>query len=234
VLLDYSTDVTVVAPPVASEIFNTSANWVLADIANAEELNFPSPVLAGQLVVRLDPGASVDAVTADIVGVVGADATVSTPESVTALRSANPAVGGVRTATVLAILGSALLSAAALTLTTVLDGRSRRASLALLGTLGLGRRQARRTVAWELAPLSAVGLVVGVVLGAALAAIVLTTVDLRPFTDGIDQPGIVVDPLLMFAIGGGFALLLVVTVAAAAARATPRTRSLATDEGWDS
>ena len=234
VLLDYSTDVTVVAPPVASEIFNTSANWVLADIANAEELNFPSPVLAGQLVVRLDPGASVDAVTADIVGLVGADATVSTPESVTALRSANPAVGGVRTATVLAILGSALLSAAALTLTTVLDGRSRRASLALLGTLGLGRRQARRTVAWELAPLSAVGLVVGVVLGAALAAIVLTTVDLRPFTDGIDQPGIVVDPLLMLAIGGGFALLLVVTVAAAAARATPRTRSLATDEGWDS
>ena len=236
--LDYA-DVTLVGSPLAGAIFNTSQNWVIGDIANAEALDYPSPVVTNQVLVKLSPGASVDRVRSDIVDLVGADADLSTAADVVAERSANPAVGGIRTAVVLAMVGSGLLSAAALALTTVLDGRSRRASLALLATLGLGRRQARRTVAWELAPLSVVGLVVGVLLGAALSAVVLATVNLRPFTAGVDQPVVVVDPLLMLAVVGGFVLLLVATVAAAAWQATRPTRATAgatasENKGWES
>ena len=237
--LDFS-DVTLLGSPLAGAIFNTSQNWVIGDIANAEALDYPSPVVSNQVLLKLAPGASVDRVRADIADVVGPDAEYSTAADVVAERSANPAVGGIRTAVLLAILGSGLLSAAALALTTVLDGRSRRSSLSLLATLGLGRRQARRTVAWELAPLSAVGLVVGVLLGAALSAVVLATVDLRPFTADIDQPDVVVDPLLMLAVVGGFVLLLVATVVASAWQATRPARATAAgptaseNKGWES
>jgi len=228
-------NVELLAPPFASEIFNTSQNWVLGDIANAEALDFPSPVVADQALVKLTPGASVDRVKAAILSVAGDGADFTTPADVSAELAANPAVGGIRAAAVLAIIGAGLLSAAALALTTVLDGRTRRLSLALLATLGLGRKQARRTVAWELGPLSVVGLVVGLLLGAVLSAVVLATVNLRPFTAGIDQPAPALDPLLLLAIVGGFVLLLVATVAVAAWRAAgPARTTSSTDQGWDS
>ena len=227
--IDRHTDVTLTGPPLDSQIFNTSGNWVLADVANAEALDYPSPVVANQVLVRLDDGASAVAVTKAVRAIVGPDAAITTPAVVAEQRAANPAVGGIRSAALLAIVGALALSAAALALTTMLDGRSRRTSLALLSTLGLDRRQSRRTVAWELAPLSAVGLVVGVVLGAALSAVVLTTVNLRPFTAGIDQPSPAVDPLLALAIVGGFALLLVTAGAAAAWNAVPRSTSVTVD-----
>ena len=232
--LDYD-DVELLPSGFASEIFNTSQNWVVGDIANAEALDFPSPVVADQILVRLSPGASVDRVKARIVDLVGPDAVLVTPSDVAATRSANPAVGGIRTATVLAIIGAALLTASALALTTLLDGRGRRASLSLLASIGLGRRQARRTVVWELAPLSAVGLGVGLVLGAVLAVVVLATVNLRPFTAGIDQPAATVDPWTLLAVVGGFALLLAATVTVAAWRAArPARTGSSTDQGWDS
>jgi putative ABC transport system permease protein len=228
-------DVTLLARPLASDIFNTSQNWVIGDIANADALDYPSPVVADQVLVRLEPGASVDRVKAAVLDLVGPEAVLTTADDVTTTREANPAVGGIRSAALLAIVGSVLLSAAALALTTVLDGRGRRGSLALLATLGLGRRQAWRTVAWELAPLSLVGLAVGVVLGAGLSAVVFATVNLRPFTAGLDQPAITVDPWLMLAIVGAFVLVLVATVVAAAWNATrPARDSAAADKGWDS
>jgi putative ABC transport system permease protein len=227
--IDRYTDVELTGPPLDSEIFNTSGNWVLADVANAETLDYPSPVVANQVLVRLDDGASAAAVTAAVRSIVGDDAAITTPAVVAAERAANPAVGGIRSAALLAIFGAVTLSAAALALTTVLDGRSRRTALALLATLGLDRRQSRRTVAWELAPLSVVGLVVGLVLGAALSAVVLTTVDLRPFTAGIAQPPPVVDPVLTAAVVGGFVLMLVGAGVVAAWNAVPRSTSVAVD-----
>ena len=227
--IDRFTDVSLTGPPLNSEIFNTSGNWVIADIANAEALDYPSPVVANQVLVRLDDGASVADVTAAVRELVGPDAEIATPGLVATERAANPAVGGIRSAAVLAIAGSVLLSAAALALTTVLDGRSRRRSLSLLATLGLSRRQSRRTVAWEFAPLSAVGLVVGIVLGAALSAVALATVNLRPFTAGIDQPAAAVDPVLMLAVVGGFAAVLVAAGVVAAFGAVPRSTTVAVD-----
>ena len=227
--MDRFTDVAFADGQLDSEIFNTDSKWVLTDIANAEALKYPSPVVANQVLVRLDDGASGVAVAKAVREIVGADATITTPAVVAAERAANPAVGGIRTATVLAILGALALSAAALALTTVLDGRSRRASLGLLATLGLDRRQSRRTVAWELAPLSVVGLVVGVVLGAALSGVVIATVNLRPFTAGIDQPTPVVDPVLGAAVIGAFVLLLAGAGVIAARNAAPPRGPIATD-----
>jgi hypothetical protein len=66
-----------------------------------------------------------------------------------------------------------------------------------------------------------------VLLGAALSAITLATVNLRPFTSGTDQPAVVVYPLLMLAIVGGFVLLLATTVVAGAWQATRPARARA-------
>jgi putative ABC transport system permease protein len=74
--------------------------------------------------------------------------------------------------------------------------------------------------------------VTGCALGAALPLIVLAGVDLRPFTGGVLQPTIVLDPVLLGAILGGFALLVVVatTIAMAAARRVSLAKSLRTAE----
>jgi len=233
--LDFSDEVRLIRPALTSQIFNTSQDYIVGDIANARQLNVFPPIVATQALVRLVEGGSVTEATAAIGAIAGPDAAFTTPADVAALRADNPAIGGIGTAAVLAVLGSIALSTAALGLSTVLDGRARRRSLALLATLGLGRAQARRTVAWELAPLAIVGLGAGVALGAALSAVVLTTVDLRPFTGGLDQPAVTVDPLLMLAVVGGFALLLFAAGIFAARQAAPLSRTAtAIDKGWDS
>lgn len=232
-------DVTLRYPALASNPFGTGGYWVVADRANADALDFTSPEVADRLLVRLTAGADEAAVLHALTPIVGADATVQTPAKVRFQLDNNPAVGGIRAAVWLSIVGSIVLSSAALILTTVLDARGRRRTLALLSTLGLSRRQARAAVLWELAPLSAVGLVVGAALGAVLSAVVLATVNLRPFTAGVDQPALTVDPLLTASTIAGFVAVVVVTALVAARHAAPRTRprtddagSAPTDTGW--
>jgi putative ABC transport system permease protein len=220
----------------SAPFLGTSPAWVMLDRANARAIDYSLPTIANQLLVRLDAGASLSSVRARILDIVGDGAELSDPGRIAARHLDNPAVGGIRTAVVVAVVGSALLSLAALALTTIVDGRARRRSFALLTTLGLGRRQGRSAVAWELAPLSLVGLVVGTLLGAVLATVVLATVDLRPFTAGLEQPAPTVDPLLTLAIVGGFALVLAATAVVAGSRAVPGARARGDsphDEGWN-
>jgi putative ABC transport system permease protein len=228
-------DVRLVSPGVYAPIIREAPSWVLADRVHAEALHYASPTVATQVLVRLEPGASVASVRADIQRIAGDEARLTTPDDVAETITANPAVGGIRAAALLAIVGSVVLSLTALVLTTVIDGRQRRRSLGLLAPLGLSRRQGRSAVAWELAPLSLVGLVVGLVLGAVLSLVLLTAVDLRPFTGNAVQPGVVVEPLWLLVIVGGFALTLAAVGLLAAWHAVPRTRSTSpTDEGWTS
>jgi putative ABC transport system permease protein len=218
-------DVRLTSPGVYAPIIRKAPSWVLADRVHAEALHYGTPTTATQVLVRLEPGASVERVRADIQSIAGDGASLITPDDVAETITANPAVGGIRGAALLAILGSVVLSLTALVLTTVIDGRQRRRSLALLAPLGLSGRQGRSAVAWELAPLSLVGLVVGLVLGAALSLVLLTAV----------QPGVVADPLWLLAIVGGFALILAAVGVLAAWHAVPRARSTSpTDEGWTS
>ena len=227
--------VRLISPGVYAPIIREAPSWVLADRSHAEALDYASPTIATQVLVRLEPGASVAQVRADIQDIAGDGAQVTVPADVAAEITSNPAVGGIRGAALLAILGSVVLSLTALVLTTVIDGRQRRRSLGLLAPLGLSRRQGRAAVAWELAPLSLVGLIVGLLLGAVLSLVLLTTVDLRPFTGNAVQPDVVADPLTLLAIVGGFALLLAAVGVLAAWHAVPRNRATSqTDEGWNS
>lgn len=227
--------VRLLSPGVYAPVFGDAANWVLADRVNADDLHYASPTIATRVLVRLEPGASVTDVRADIREIAGDDASVTVPADVARAITANPAVGGIRGAALLAILGSVVLSVTALVLTTVLDGRQRRRTLALLAPLGLSRRQGRAAVAWELAPLGLVGLLVGLLLGGVLSLVLLTAVDLRPFTGNAVQPAIAPDPLVLLLVVGGFALLLAGVGVLAAWHAVPRARTTSTtDEGWNS
>jgi putative ABC transport system permease protein len=221
-------DVDILAPTIDANPFRIPGRFVVADDSAAETLSVAQAGLAQQVLVRLDPGADVDAAVRDIRALVGDDAIVETPGDAAAVLAENPAVGGIRTAALIAILGAGILTTAALVLTTVLDGRTRREDIALLSTLGLRRRQARAAVVWELAPLSVVGLVVGVLLGAGLSALVLGTVDLRPFTAGLVQPAVTIDPVLSAVIVGGFVVVLATTAVAAALAATRQRARAAT------
>jgi putative ABC transport system permease protein len=73
----------------------------------------------------------------------------------------------------------------------------------VLRTLGLDRAQARGIVAWELAPLAVVSVVAGGVLGVLVPWVVVGAMDLTALTGGEEQPGLVVDPLVVGAVLGG-------------------------------
>ncbi|WP_213816497.1 FtsX-like permease family protein [Glaciihabitans sp. dw_435] len=231
------TAVTSRALPPTDRVFGTGDNWILADQSAADAFEFPLPLFGDSVLLRADASTTIAALTPAIRAIVGPDATITTPASAGAALSDNPAVGGIHTSVLLSVAGAGLLSATALILTTALDSRGRRRTLGVLATLGMNRRQARSAVAWELGPLSVVGLVVGLLLGAVLSVVVLTSVDLRPFTAGLVQPGTSIDPVLTTLVVGGFGVLVVATTVIAAWRATPRpgtTRTTPAEEGWNS
>jgi len=98
--------------------------------------------------------------------------------------------------------------------------------IALLRSMGLDRGRSRGVVAWEFAPLGVTALVGGVILGAVLPLLVVTSIDLRPFTGGGGQPSIAVDPVL----SGTLIAVVVVALALAVVGgvASARTTSMAT------
>ena len=114
----------------------------------------------------------------------------------------------------------------------MISGPARERLLALLRTLGLSRSQSRGITGWEIGPTAIVAIVTGCILGAALPLIVLAGVDLRPFTGGVMQPVITLDPELLGIVIGGFVLLVVVAtaIAMAAARRVSLARTLRTSE----
>jgi putative ABC transport system permease protein len=219
------------------QFFGTSDAWVLADRRNADGITFSEPDIADQVLIRLQPGTSVKRVESNLREIAGENAEFSTPGEASVRFDSNPAVGGVRSAAVLAIVGSGLLGLAALGLATVVDTRARRRSLTLLGYLGLSRRQGLLSVMWEFAPLAVVGVTVGGALGAVLSSFMIWTIDLRPFTAGIEQPPASIDWLLTAAIFLSSVLLLGGTAFAAATNAVVRRRSrVASDtlQDWNS
>ncbi|AEG43708.1 FtsX-like permease family protein [Isoptericola variabilis] len=128
---------------------------------------------------------------------------------------AAPSAAGLAAAFTLAVVLSGLLAAAAVVLTLVLAAPARGRLLAVLRTLGLPRRAERGLVLWEIVPWAAVALVVGAVLGWAVPRLVLAAVDLTPLTGGTEQPALAVDPLVLGALGGGFAVVVLAGAALA-------------------
>ena len=131
--------------------------------------------------------------------------------SVTTIRSM-PDSQGLRTGLIAAIVTATLLTALALALTLLVGQSARSRLLPLLATMGLGRRGEQAIVAWEIAPVTAVAVVAGAVLGALVPVVVLQGVDLRAFTGGSTAPAVTYDWAL---IGVVVAASVVVSAVAA-------------------
>lgn len=186
--------------------FGTRANWVLIDRANADGV---VPTLVPQTVlIALDPGADPEAVARELAEIVPG-ASIASPARASAELRAGATIAGVTIALVAAIVAASILCAIAVALTLVMGGPARRRLLPLLGTLGLRSRQARALVIWEIAPVAAIAVLVGGVLGALLPVVVTAGLDLRPFTGGSVQPPLAVDPLVMALVVGAFVVSVV-------------------------
>ena len=119
-----------------------------------------------------------------------------------------------------AILIAGLLCAAAIAMALALATPARERTFAILRAFGLSRGDARALVGWEIGPVAAVAILIGVLLGLSLPLVVLAGVDLRTFTGGMAQPGMTLDPWLLALVIGGF--LLVLGVATTITLATAR------------
>ena len=130
--------------------------------------------------------------------------------------AASPLLAGLRMTLLIAIAIVGLLCAAAVIMTAVLNSGSRNRLLAVLRVLGARARQLRWLMSWELLPMAAAALLVGVGLGIGLSVLVGGVVDLRPFTGGVEQPGLSVDPLVVGLLLTGFLAVVAAATAAAA------------------
>ncbi|MBB5791373.1 ABC transporter permease [Jiangella mangrovi] len=186
----------------------TGNRWMMADRGVLEDagVRIIPPRLT---LVDLSDGASAAAV-ADAVGA----RIVTTPDSAMAdLRG--PVNDGTARAIVGAIALTGLLCAAAVVLTMVVGAPSRGRLLSQLRTLGLSGRQGEGLVVWEAAPVAAVSLVTGLLLGVGLPWAVLSGVDLRSLTGGGEQPAVHLPFGLLVAVTLGFVLVVAVAVVVA-------------------
>ncbi|GAA3733252.1 FtsX-like permease family protein [Leifsonia bigeumensis] len=224
-------DIVSAGDPGTSPSLSGVADWVLIDTAQSDGFGIYT-FLPRITLLRLDPGADIAAVKAELSRIAGPDATIQSPADAAALLNDSPVSGGLQLALLALIAIVALLCAGTVVLALMISGPARERLLALLRTLGLTRSQSRGITGWEIGPTALVAIVTGCILGAALPLIVLAGVDLRPFTGGVMQPIITLNPVLLGIVVGGFALLVVVAtaIAMAAARRVSLARSLRTSE----
>lgn len=201
--------ITIVATVDGSTALSTRANWAIVDSRFADRVGVANPVTHVML-LRLKPGADLEATRAAVQDVAGDAATVDTPAASAAVLASTPAAAGLQSALLIAIAVTALLSALTIAMTLVLGGPARARILVLLRMLGGARREARSLAVWEIAPMAVVALVFGAALGIGLPLVILAGVDLRGFTGGRLQPALAVDPVLTLALVLGFALVTAV------------------------
>ncbi|WP_127792427.1 FtsX-like permease family protein [Agromyces sp. LHK192] len=202
-------EITVAGVVDARTPFSSRTAWILIDRSVAEP--FADTFVPRQVLIRYAPGADREAVAADILGIAGSGV-LDEPADLADGYADRPAMRGLTATLVAALALTAALTALALALTLVVGRPGRERLLPLLGSLGLGRRDARWLVVWEIAPVTAVAVVVGAALGILIPYAVLPGIDLTRFTTGDDPPTITVDPVLVAGVVVGFAV-----VAAAAA-----------------
>ncbi|WP_214466518.1 FtsX-like permease family protein [Microbacterium flavescens] len=202
-----------------------SEKFVLMDRADYAALTgfgfFPRTVM-----IDISPGADAAAIADRLSDLVGSAHSVRILEESTAEIQASPAVSALRFVLLAALAVAVALSVVALLLVAGVSRDARSRVIALLRSMGLDRGRSRGVVAWEFAPLGVTALVGGVILGALLPLLVVTSIDLRPFTGGGGQPSIAVDPVL----SGTLIAVVVVALALAVVGgvASARTTSMAT------
>ena len=152
--------------------------------------------------------------------------TVRILEESTAEIRDSPAVSALRLVLFAALAVAVALSVIALLLVAGVSRDARSRVIALLRTMGLDRQGGRGIVAWEFVPLGITALIGGVVLGAVLPLLVVTSIDLRPFTGGAAQPRLAIDPVLSGLLIAAVVVALGLAVVAGVVSA--RTTSMAT------
>ena len=202
-----------------------SEKFVLMDRADYAALTgfgfFPRTVM-----IDIAPGADAAAIADELGDLVGSAHSTRILEESTAEIQASPAVSALRFVLLSALAVAVALSVVALLLVAGVSRDARSRVIALLRSMGLDRARSRGVVAWEFVPLGVTALVGGVALGAVLPLLVVTSIDLRPFTGGGGQPSIAVDPVL----SGTLIAVVVVALALAVVGgvASARTTSMAT------
>ena len=112
---------------------------------------------------------------------------------------ATPTVAGLRLALVVTAIASLLLTLLTVVLASVAAAASRNRMVGVLRVLGISASQIRAVLAWELAPVAAMAVLVGTALGVALPYLVTAVLDLRVFVGGNSQPVPVIEPLWLAA-----------------------------------
>lgn len=201
------------------------ASYIVMDAADYAALTdkgfFPRT-----LVIDVASDADIADVSEAVSAQVGGPHTVQSLDARTAAIQSSPAVSALRTALLIALVLAVALSVVAVLLVAGVSRDARSRVIALLRTMGMSRRQGRGIVAWEFAPLGLSALVGGLILGVVLPLLVLVSIDLRPFTGGIRQPGLTVDPVLTAGLIAAVVIALVIAVIGGVL--TARTTSLVT------
>lgn len=198
----------------AQSPFTTRTAWVLMDRVNSAP--FVDTLVPRSVLVRLAPGTDADDVGDRLAEIAGDGASSTNAARLAAAVGSTPDAAGLRAGLAAAIGIATLLTALALALALLVGQAARARLLPLLATLGLGRRGERAIVAWEIAPVTAVAVMAGVLLGATVPLVVLQGVDLRSFTGGSAAPAVTYDWGLVAAV---VAASVIVSAAAAAAAA---------------
>ena len=229
----YGAELEVIGTVPGETALSSRTNWILIDAKN-EDVVLDAYTTDDHMLVRFAPGVDGEAVASKAREIVGEYGTVSTPDQVSDVQRSSPAIVSLDTAVVVAILLSGIACAFAIIMTLGLGAAARQRLLGLLAALGLDRKQARALTAWEIAPIAITAVIAGTIIGVVLPFLVVAGTDLRPFTGGITQPGIVIDPLLTVTVVGAFCLVVVLAVALStlAVRTTATSRAIrSTEEG---
>jgi predicted lysophospholipase L1 biosynthesis ABC-type transport system permease subunit len=191
----------------------------LADGASFTIAGFRPIVVAGEnethfLLVKARAGADVDALERRARAIPRSQntGTPAIPVEIDRLRQINwfPAILAILLTTLaLVAVGHALVTSV----------RRRRRELALLKTIGFGRRQVEATIAWQATTLALVGLVVGIPIGVLIGRRVWQLV-----ADGLGVRTVATMPLLAAFLVAVGALALVNLIAFFPARSAARTR----------
>jgi putative ABC transport system permease protein len=188
-----------VAPDALPDV---TGDWVLIDAA------YVDAVVGSAFAPTTALIAANETVAAAIERVVPADATVLDTAVVLAERSARPSVAGLRAALAAAIALAALMAAITVALAAVASAPARNRLMGVGHILGMSRRQLRRIVAWEIAPVAVTAIAVGVAVGLGLPFLIVGVVDLRAVIGGL-SPVVVTIPWLVVALGvAGFGAVI--------------------------
>jgi putative ABC transport system permease protein len=174
------------------------------------------------VLIRVAPGANQLVLERQVNALTGSGYTVQFADTQIRALTEAPLVGGLESLTLSAAILSLILCVLSLILALILGAGERAILLGRLGALGFSRRQGTGLVGWEVGPMTALGVVIGALVGIGLPIVFLAVVDLATFIGSSSRPPLVVDPIyiavVVLAFAASAAIAVIVTAALSARR----------------